>query len=702
MGQASSRAAPDSRNRNSNRTRPTSWAPPPPASASASESTDNSNRPHAFRRASSSHLLNDIRSFNPFARHGSTDAARSAVPEPETSNRLDSPDGVAIASANTSASDLRRRPSRMTRARSSLSTLPSLIHRRRLSRLGLDEQDDGSAERARPRPRLDLFRHRHATSPSFDRSPVLPDIQVPPELNVDLDIPADNTPPTSSAAQASINASSQPALSPRPRDGRPLSALPSFRSDRGIRSMTSQLRRRRSPLRREEDQAAMLSRLLSVAAAATAASLMGDDHQAVSEARNVAGDGEDGTFDSFLQALQNGRIASALRQSANGGGEEGDESAGTSLNFFRMFRFGSSPATPQPEANDNQTQPQPGQGEQEGGDERMVPIIIVGIRSINPGGTSGQQDDNIPPFLDALSSFPTPTATPGEEAMDGMLRPPSNTSRFSHRRRASMGGVNNHSSGYDNQRYRTARPRPWSALSDFSAGSARSAAPTPSDVGMAPLPAGPSTHTATEISPAPAVQQPTAQSSTPSRRGSFMRRATGSNLETTTEEAPTSRRTPRQRRLSESDFTRFGSGSARRNGVVEPDNNPGEGSRSWIIYVLGGSYPENHPILTTPSLFTDSPSYEDMIMLSNLLGPAKPPVATEEDVAAAAHGVYKISVRAGNLVAEAEGGTDIIVLPNDEACRICLSEFKADEEVPVRRLAKCGHWFHRPCVDTVS
>ena len=90
-----------------------------------------------------------------------------------------------------------------------------------------------------------------------------------------------------------------------------------------------------------EDQAAMLSRLLSVAAAATAATLMGDDHHALSEARSLTGGtgvgdigagGEDGSFDGFLRALQNGRIASALR----GGNDVETDSPGSPqgpLNF---------------------------------------------------------------------------------------------------------------------------------------------------------------------------------------------------------------------------------------------------------------------------------------------------------------------------------------------------------------------------------
>ena len=138
----------------------------------------------------------------------------------------------------------------------------------------------------------------------------------------------------------------------------------------------------------------MLSRLLSVAAAATAATLMGDDHQALSEARSLTGStglgdmggsGEDGSFDGFLRALQNGRIASALRQGGEGGNQEEQGQPGA-LNFFRMFRFGASgPNVPERPAS----QPARSGDNTESNEGRMVPIIIVGIRSISPNSTSG-------------------------------------------------------------------------------------------------------------------------------------------------------------------------------------------------------------------------------------------------------------------------------------------------------------------------
>jgi hypothetical protein len=685
MGQASSRGAPDSRPRNRARSRPTSWATAWASSPSQEPSPavprQNENESAAGPRSSSfssprpvSQILNP---FNILATHHERpDAGPSEQPGAGTG-------------AGAGAGALARRRSRMSRARSSLSTLPGLFHRRLSSRSRGDAPSPTASFPSAVRSPL-----RPTASAGTDRGPYLPHLEVP-----DLDIDFDELPST---AESDPSHTHLPRLLPTRRDGRGSSLIPTFRPDRGLRSMTSSLRRRRSPLR-HEDQATMLSRLLSAAAVATAASLMGDDQRAVSEARSVAGDGEDGTFDSFLQALQNGRIASALRQSGDDGEEASDPmgSHPAPLNFFRMFRFGSSNANRRSDTPSGSRGSGPGasgnqNGDDEEGDGRMVPIIIVGIRSINPG-TGSTQDDNIPPFLDALSSFPTPVASPGDNTIDGMLRQPQQ--RFSHRRRASMGGLNSFPSNYDSQRHYRApeRPRPWSTFSDSPSGPLPPPS-TPASSGLSAMSSGANTPALSTSPPSPSTQ-----SAVPSRRSSFIRRPTVSGLEPTVEEPQAQPRVPRQRRMSESDFTRFGSGASRRNGVVEPDHNPGEGSRSWIIYVLGGSYPENHPILTTPSLFTDSPTYEDMLLLSTLLGPAKPPVASEESVASAP-GLLRIRQVSGALVAEPVDGTETetetIRLASDARCLVCLCDFEVDEEA--RRLVNCGHLFHRLCIDQVS
>ncbi|KAF1939973.1 hypothetical protein EJ02DRAFT_351054 [Clathrospora elynae] len=562
----------------------------------------------------------------------------------------------------------------MMRARSSLGSIAGLLHGRpslpaRSTEPALNMASYNVTDRSAP--------GRSALRRTASGGPFLPRVQVP-ELGLDFD----------SLLSGNPHAERQDTRRPRP-----LAMLP---PPRRLRNMIGSSRRRRSlwhdedhmenieRLRRGEDQADVLSRLLSMAAAATAASLVGDDHQAATR---------DGTFDTFLQSLQNGSIASALR--ANEGGESDDAAGGAQapLNFFRMFRFGSSADSTQGDGTGSHGSGS-GSGGQDGeeGEGRMVPIIIVGIRSIQPGTGTGHDDGNIPPFLDALSSFPTPPTSPGD-ANEHILRPPQNGTRFSHRRRASMGGFN-FPSNYDSQRHHRGhqeRPSPWSSVTDSPPGPLPPPSTPATTLGMSADPSG-TTTPATSTSP----PSPTPQSAAPSRRSSFVRRAAGSTLEPTAEEPQTQTRNARPRRLSESDFTRYGSGAPRRRGVVEPDNNPGEGSRSWIIYVLGGSYPENHPILTTPSLFTDSPTYEDMMLLSSILGPAKPPVASEEDVASAP-GLFRIRGAIGALVAQAVDGEEMINLASGARCLVCLCDFEADEEA--RKLVKCEHVFHKICID---
>lgn len=473
-----------------------------------------------------------------------------------------------------------------------------------------------------------------------------------------------------------------------------------------MRNMT--LRRRRSPLRQGEDNTALLSRLLSVAAAATAATLLEGNEQAMSEARSMARDGEDdGTFDGFLQSLESGRLAAALRQGTSGEGDPAGSTPAAPLNFFRMFRFGNGQNSQGNTAQrDNPANPRHNSRRENGdgaSDGRMVPIIIVGIRAVTPGQGNGQDDMPVPPFLDALSALPTSpfgNDAAGHDSIENMLRPMRNATSFRHRRRASMGGVNTFPSGYDAQRHHRSpdriRPRSTTTTSETTSHSwPRPPPATPASPALSAVTSREST--TSQIRPSSARSN----SGLLPRRESIIRTTTTTTLETTTEDAPLRPRTARTRRLSESDYTRS-TYANRRNGIVEPDHAPEQNTRSWIIYVLGGSYPENHPILTTPTLFTDSPSYEDMMLLSTLLGPAKPPVASEQDVADAP-GIFRIRsvIRDGGavLVAVAAEGEEMIDLATEQRCLVCLCDFEAKEEA--RRLIKCGHLFHRECIDEV-
>lgn len=566
-----------------------------------------------------------------------------------------------------------------------------------------------------------------------------------------------------------------------------------------LRQFTSSFRRRRSRpssmsslgLRGNEDQAAMLSRLLSVAAAATAATLMGNNDRAIREARSLisstglgdlASGGEDGSFVGFLEALENGRIASVLRQGAHENSTEEDGAAAPPLNFFRMFRFGAAEPTPAVQRN---------MGASDAAEHgRMVPIIIVGIRSITQGANSNAAalGDDLPPFIDALGNMAAPLApheldTHGHDTIDAILRPPQNGTSFRHRRRASMGGFGIHRHRFNDSRINDRmddqrdhrspdrrRERPWSIASSSSFGPRPPPATRSSSPGLDTRQTSRRNSTASRSRPASFVASSSSQdvAGTESARNSLLNRSSlVSPLSSHTEETASLHSTHsgtnlladlesfRAHRRSETapniHYPRFASGHPRRNGVVEPDNlrplsrtstrsranshdSAREGdARSWIIYVLGGSYPENHPILTTPSLFTENPTYEDMMLLSALLGPAKAPVATEEDVQNAG-GIYDIVAVADAPTPEAEGVSgdaaktaelvaiattptvdaskadstetvppdsaplpERIYLEPGQRCLVCISEFEAAEVG--RKLAKCNHFFHQECID---
>lgn len=88
-----------------------------------------------------------------------------------------------------------------------------------------------------------------------------------------------------------------------------------------------------------------------------------------------------------------------------------------------------------------------------------------------------------------------------------------------------------------------------------------------------------------------------------------------------------------------------------------------------------------------------------MLLLSSLLGPAKPPVASSEDVASI-NGVFRIERRGNSLIAVAVDGPAELQIAQGERCLVCLDEYETEEEV--RQLSNCAHVFHRICIDHVS
>lgn len=505
----------------------------------------------------------------------------------------------------------------------------------------------------------------------------------------------------------------EPAMrNPRPVSPMSSSSRPS-QGMNGVRRLPGVLRARSSRMLRHDEQTP-LSRVLQLAAAAIAAQLAGTAGPALPNVQSLGNDGLDGSLENFIQSLQHVTSTHANGSGADGAQNSTGDGNSPPVNFLRVFRFvnnenpGNSTAHSRPTSQsdeqgsrtDRMDIDEPSGGE--GTDGRTVTLVVVGVRSVpSNNGIGRDQHNDARPGLDTLLGLPLvppSNVLPNQASSGDLLRRADAPSRFSPRRHF-MEGTNpltsndsQHEQGASSISRRPSEAGPSSGLS-----SSLSTVLSESPPGPHPPPSTPA-----------GLSAVSSGATTPSRRPSSASAISPSippqlpedpQRQPEPAEVNTPFNTARQRRRSDSEFARhrdLGSGAARRNGVVEPDNAPPSGGRSWLIYVVGTNLSENHPAFATPSLFTDNPTYEDMLLLSSLLGPAKPPVASQEDVTSAG-GLFRLVEYAGSLVAEALDGAETIQIPENERCLICLSDYEAAEEV--RQLAKCKHLYHKDCID---
>ncbi|KAG5296343.1 RING finger domain-containing protein [Histoplasma capsulatum G186AR] len=482
---------------------------------------------------------------------------------------------------------------------------------------------------------------------------------------------------------------------------------------------TSSPARRHTPSRSRHirsirrDEQTPLSRVLQMAAAAIAAQLSGNTPPAMPNIQAIGADGADGSLESFIQSLQ--QATSTQTQGIGTEDESGSNQRDGGLphvNFLRVFRFVNPENT---ESNSTTGHPnQPGsEYTQDSGsdrmdlddptptdnsqDRRLVTLVVVGVRSV-PSISNGSDNDaglHAHVSLDSLLRLPfiSPNNVSRSELdSSGFLRRADRRSRFSSHRRSM--GSNTFPANYDSQRHQR------SHTSSRNQSNLANSLPTV----LSESPPGP--HPPPSTPADPGLSNVSSEANSPSRRPSASSVALPQLNEDSSQEPDESSENHhplfnnvRQRRRSDSETARhrgLGSGAARRNGVVEPDSTSPSAGRSWLIYVVGTNLSENHPAFATPSLFTDNPTYEDMLLLSSLLGPAKPPVASQEDVASAG-GIYRLVEYDGSLIAESADTTQKILITENERCLICLSEYEAAEEV--RQLTKCHHLYHRECID---
>ncbi|KAI0366945.1 hypothetical protein BV20DRAFT_971251 [Pilatotrama ljubarskyi] len=125
----------------------------------------------------------------------------------------------------------------------------------------------------------------------------------------------------------------------------------------------------------------------------------------------------------------------------------------------------------------------------------------------------------------------------------------------------------------------------------------------------------------------------------------------------------------------------------RRNASRAQQATEGSGSRTFLIYVIGGYYPPNHHMVTGPD---NLDSYEALWELAELLGQVKPQVATREDIEKSDLKTVKFN-ELEQYEREGKVASSCV-----ERCLICLDDYQPDDDV---RLMHCRHAFHKDCVD---
>ncbi|ODQ67142.1 hypothetical protein NADFUDRAFT_77169 [Nadsonia fulvescens var. elongata DSM 6958] len=127
---------------------------------------------------------------------------------------------------------------------------------------------------------------------------------------------------------------------------------------------------------------------------------------------------------------------------------------------------------------------------------------------------------------------------------------------------------------------------------------------------------------------------------------------------------------------------RYGDGDNTRSSRAFRGSSP---RRSWLVWVFGSPHTTGGNLfLRAPSLFSDNPTYEDLMAFESYMGQVKPPVATRADVAND-NGVFKY------VRPECHNNEE------GDRCQICLAQFESQDLC--RKLINCDHFFHKECVD---
>ncbi|KAF9968459.1 hypothetical protein BGZ70_003594 [Mortierella alpina] len=136
-----------------------------------------------------------------------------------------------------------------------------------------------------------------------------------------------------------------------------------------------------------------------------------------------------------------------------------------------------------------------------------------------------------------------------------------------------------------------------------------------------------------------------------------------------------------------------GSGStseAESSETTETDTARARSRRSpWVVLTLSGAYLSSLLAGAGTEGEEGGMSYDDLWMLSNLIGPARPITTTQEAIDNAGFHV-------GQFENASQGMRDYSMLGDGSKCLVCMSEYEEGEDM---RALRCKHGFHQECID---
>jgi hypothetical protein len=100
------------------------------------------------------------------------------------------------------------------------------------------------------------------------------------------------------------------------------------------------------------------------------------------------------------------------------------------------------------------------------------------------------------------------------------------------------------------------------------------------------------------------------------------------------------------------------------------------GGGQWTVYIISGN--------NVDTVMNDSPSYEELLDLATIIGPARRPTVSQEAI-----DMHVPIVKFTQQVKQS-------ILGDSDGCQVCLTAYQSEDDV---RILQCHHGFHKACID---